>query len=79
MGGGVVPRGGLQGGCRANLFWEKGLDFFRSTSTHMGFIPLLGKKVTSEMALIGLKSIYLRFPCGVPFIAPPAVQLTGGA
>ena len=27
----------------------------------------------------GFKSIYLRFPCGVPFIAPPAVRLTGGA
>ena len=31
------------------------------------------------MALIGLKSIYLRFPCGWPFIVPPAVRLTGGA
>ena len=31
------------------------------------------------MAEIGLKSIYLRFPCGWPFIAPPAVRLTGGA
>jgi len=27
------------------------------------------------MALIRLKSIYLRFPYGVPFIAPPAVRL----
>ena len=35
--------------------------------------------MTKEMALIGLKSIYLRFPCGVPFIAQPAVRLTGGA
>ena len=37
------------------------------------------KKVTSEMALIGVKSIYPRVPCGWPFIAPPAVRLTGGA
>ena len=34
------------------------------------------KKVTSEMAPIGLKSIYLRVPCGWPLIAPPAVWLT---
>ena len=29
------------------------------------------KKVTSEMALIDLKCIYLRVPCGWPLIAPP--------
>ena len=31
------------------------------------------------MALNDLKSIYLRFPCGWPFIAPHADRLPGGA
>ena len=34
------------------------------------------RKIDGE---IGLKSKYLRFPCGWPFIAPHAVRLTGGA
>ena len=41
------------------------------------------KKVRSEMALIDLKCIYLRVPCGWPVIAPPvwltAAHQVGGA